>query len=272
MVEAKKIVALDLDGTVVHYNETVDPELATALQLLDRDPLTEVIIATGRSAESTLKIVNLVGISPTWVICCNGAVIMHKDPLASHGYRREHVETFDPKPVLELLHGKIPGARMSVESGDGVFYFTAEIPFFTLPVQRRQVEFAELLTIPATRIVTLGDGDPVTRLLSSAQLAGINHVFYSVGEVACLDIAPTGVSKASALQWVNGKLGVSRANVFAAGDGHNDIDMFRWAGKYGTAVAMGQAAPDVKAVANRVTGEVGESGLLRALTDWHPLL
>jgi len=55
--------------------------------------------------------------------------------------------------------------------------------------------------------------------------------------------------------------------VFAAGDGHNDLQMLEWAGRNGDSVAMGQASDVVKAAARRVTASVGDDGLLLALRE-----
>jgi hydroxymethylpyrimidine pyrophosphatase-like HAD family hydrolase len=96
---------------------------------------------------------------------------------------------------------------------------------------------------------------------------GLTHVSYAVGSTSWLDIAPDGVTKASALEVVAEKAGIDASRVFAAGDGRNDIDMLRWAARRGDSVAMGQAVPEVQAAAGRVTGTIEEVGLLTALRD-----
>jgi hydroxymethylpyrimidine pyrophosphatase-like HAD family hydrolase len=53
--------------------------------------------------------------------------------------------------------------------------------------------------------------------------------------------------------------------VIAVGDGRNDIEMFRWAGAAGRAVAMGQAPPEVVAAAGERTGTIDEAGLVAVL-------
>ena len=62
-----------------------------------------------------------------------------------------------------------------------------------------------------------------------------------------------GVSKASALGEVAAELGVDQADVLAIGDGRNDIEMLRWAGR---GVAMGQAPLEVQEAADDVTETV----------------
>ncbi|MGO3778661.1 MAG: HAD family hydrolase [Canibacter sp.] len=268
----KRLVALDLDGTVLFHNETVDPEVKEAVQRLDRDPGTEVVVATGRSVDAALAIVELLKIRPTWVICANGAIVLKRDPLAGRSYRREFIETFDTTEVLNKIRPHLVDARYAVEDGYGKIWHTDFIPDTALPHNQRHVEFDKLLGIQASRVVVASPGQALEDFLKIVERIGITSVTYAIGHTAWLDLAPDGITKASALERVNGQLRIPRTNVFAAGDGDNDSEMLRWAGKHGAAVVMGQATDQVKKLATWVTGSVEEKGLLTALKRWHPLL
>ena len=74
-----------------------------------------------------------------------------------------------------------------------------------------------------------------------------------------------GVSKASGLAQVAAELGVDAADVLAIGDGRNDIEMLRWAGR---GVAMGQAIEVVREAADAVTGTVYDEGAATELDRW----
>lgn len=91
---------------------------------------------------------------------------------------------------------------------------------------------------------------------------GMHGVNYAVGWTAWLDLAPDGVSKASALEVIRGRLAVDAHATLAVGDGRNDIEMFGWAGR---AVAMGNATEDVKVHADLITSTVAEDGLAEVL-------
>ncbi len=268
----RRLVALDLDGTVLHADQTVDPDLMAALKLLDRDRNTELVIATGRSIDATLEIVELLKVRPTWVISANGAIVLKRDPLGTRGYRREMVETFDSTAVLQQIRPYLMHARYAVEDGQGRIWHTDFIPDTSLPHNQKHVEFEELLGIQASRLVVASPGEPQERFLKTVEKIGLHTVSYAIGHTAWLDVAPPGVSKASALEKVNSILGVDRAHVFAAGDGDNDTEMLDWAGRHGHAVVMGQARDHVKKHATEVTDPIWEGGLLKALKKWHPLL
>ncbi|WP_025105334.1 HAD family hydrolase [Microbacterium paraoxydans] len=278
-VTDRHIVALDLDGTVLRHGFTgagddaagsiIDAPLAEAIRTIDAAGH-EVVVATGRSTDATLPIVEELRIRPTWVIAANGAVTLKRDPLASRAYRREHVEAFDPAEALLKIRPQLATAHFSVELADGGFLYTKPIPAGTLPANQRQVAFEELLGVQAARVIVFSPDHRVEEFLSAIDALGLTHVSYSVGHTAWLDISPHGVTKASALEVVRTKLGVKPTNVFAAGDGRNDIDMLQWAGRLGQSVAMGQAAPEVKASATKVTASVEEGGLLLALQERFP--
>jgi hydroxymethylpyrimidine pyrophosphatase-like HAD family hydrolase len=103
--------------------------------------------------------------------------------------------------------------------------------------------------------------------LELAEKLGLHGTNYFIGWTAWLDIAPEGVSKASALSEVAVELGVAQADVLAIGDGRNDIEMLRWAGR---GVAMGQAPLEVQEAADDVTETVENEGVAVELARWLP--
>lgn len=262
--EQRYLVALDLDGTVLHRDGSIDAEVGDAIRSVS-DAGHEVVIATGRSVDSTLPVVEQLRIRPDWVVCCNGAITLKRDPLADRAYRHEYVETFDPTEVLTRIRAHMITALYGLENANGELLYTEEIPAGTLPSRRRKVHFDELLGVQATRLLVVSPDHALEDFLAVVDTMGLTRVSYAIGYTAWLDIAPEGVSKESALETVRGRLGIDRSRVFAAGDGNNDLEMLRWADRHGDAVAMGQAVDTVKAVAGRVTGSIDEAGLAAAL-------
>jgi hydroxymethylpyrimidine pyrophosphatase-like HAD family hydrolase len=73
--------------------------------------------------------------------------------------------------------------------------------------------------------------------------------------------------KANAAKLLAARLGIDPAHVLAIGDQRNDIEMIRWAG---IGVAMGNAVPALKAVANWITCSNDEDGVAHALAHFIP--
>ena len=258
------LIALDIDGTVLTEDGVLSEDLRAETQRLVAAGH-EVMLATGRSVASTLPVLEKLGIEPEYVVCCNGAITVRRDPLAPMGYRREYVETFDPTNVLTTVRAHLLGGRYAVEDETGFYRYTGEFPSGALGLASEHVMFEDLLHTRATRVVVISPDHGVEEFLGVVERMGLHRVSYTVGWTAWLDIAPDGVNKATAMERVRELLGASRRNLVAVGDGRNDIELLTWAAESGRGVAMGQAPEDVIAVASEVTGTVHEDGLRQVL-------
>ncbi|GLI26962.1 haloacid dehalogenase [Agromyces rhizosphaerae] len=256
-------VALDVDGTVLHEDGTLDLAVVEAVQVA-RDAGHLVTLATGRSWKHTRPILERLGIEPEYVVCANGALVLKRDGEPGGGYRREHIETFDPADVLRRIREYLPQGSFMVEDPTGYRLYTAGMDDWDLE-DAHEVDFDDLLHTPATRVVVISPGHELDEFLAIVEQMGLHQVSYAIGWTAWLDIAPEGVNKATALERVREWLGVPADRVLAVGDGRNDIEMFEWAARAGRAVAMGQAPDEVKAAATEVTGDIDHDGVVQAL-------
>ena len=260
----RRLVALDIDGTVMHEDGTITDAVIEAIGRVVAQG-DEVMLATGRSPSTTLPVVARLGIAPEFVVCCNGAVTLRRDPEAEGGYRPDVVETFDPTDVLQTIRGALANGAYGVESPDGRYLLSGQFPDDAMTKHGDHVPFEQLLGVQATRVVVISPEHGLEEFLQIVDRMGLHKVSYNVGWTAWLDIAPEGVTKATAMERVREWFDIPRSRVFAAGDGRNDIDMLRWASTSGRGVAMGQAPSDVVDAASEVTGGVTDDGLAAAL-------
>ena len=258
------LVALDIDGTVLHEDGTLSKEVIREVRRV-RDDGHEVTLATGRSVSMTLPVLEQLELSPEFVVSSNGAITLRRDDRAPRNYRREHVEHFDPTPVLQSIRERLPNANYAVENESGMYRYTGWFPEGALDIETEQVAFDDLLTTVATRVVVIAPGHDADDFQQAVDDLGLHHVSYAVGWTNWLDIAPAGVNKSTALERVRERLAIPRHRVIAIGDGRNDIEMFQWAGAEGRAIAMGQAPSDVLAHATEVTRPDVEDGVAWAL-------
>jgi hydroxymethylpyrimidine pyrophosphatase-like HAD family hydrolase len=223
-----------------------------------------VVIATGRSLHETVPVLDRLGLLHGWAVCSNGSVTLRLDPALERGFEMVDVVTFDAAPVISLLRTHLPTALYAVETGDGDFLLTAPFPPGELEGLHTRVvrDFDEILAEPVCRVVVRSPDHTSEDFMRLTHAVGLHGVNYAVGWTAWLDLAPEGVSKASALESVRERLGVDRSLTLAVGDGRNDIEMFGWAGR---AVAMGNAVDEVKAAADAVALGVLEDGLADVL-------
>ena len=264
MDDSRWLVALDIDGTVLHEDGTLSSAVIDAVRRA-RDNGHEVMLATGRSASMTIPILERLGIVPEYVVCSNGAITLRRDTSSPSGYRRYHVEHFDPTPVLTRIKERLPEAHYAVEDQTGLYRYTDWFPEGALDALSEQVTFEELLTTVATRVVVIAPGHEIDDFLARVEDMGLHQVSYTVGWTAWLDIAPDGVNKSTALEIVRTQLGFGLDRCMVVGDGRNDIEMLQWAGHEGRAVAMGQAPEEVRVHSTEMVGDFLEDGVAQAL-------
>jgi Cof subfamily protein (haloacid dehalogenase superfamily) len=258
------LIALDIDGTVLCEDGTITHSVQDEIDRVV-DLGHEVTIATGRSVAMTLPIVDRLALTPQYIVCSNGAITLKRDLNAPLGYSRDLVETFDPAEVLTTIRANLQSANYAVEDADGLSRYTGSFPEGALGAGSQKVEFNELLTQRATRVVVISPEHAIEDFLSVVEQMGLHKVSYNVGWTAWLDIAPDGVNKSVALERVRGLMGIPREKVIAIGDGRNDIDMLQWAAVAGRGVAMGQAPDEVKRAASEVTASDLDDGVARVL-------
>jgi Cof subfamily protein (haloacid dehalogenase superfamily) len=260
------LVALDIDGTLLHEDGSVSEAVIEQVRRLDASGHL-VMLATGRSSATTIPVLERLAIAPRFLVCSNGAITLQRDPEAPSGYRRQWVESFDPTEVLRSIHAHLGDARYAVEDEHGHYLYTEPFPDATIGLDSEHVEFDELLNHPVTRVVVISPDHDTEEFLAMVETMGLHRVSYAIGWTAWLDIAADGVNKASAMERVRSELGIPRERVMAVGDGRNDIELLRWASEGGRGVAMGQSPADVIDAAGELAASVHEDGLAQVLAS-----
>lgn len=256
-----RLVALDVDGTLMSYDGVISDDVRAAVTDLV-DAGVHVVLATGRSAHSATEVALDLGLTRGWVVASNGAVTARLDADEPNGWTVVRAVTFDPAPALRAIAMEIPDALYAVEDLGVGFRVSAPFPPGEITGEMTVVPFDELVATPATRVVIRAPQGTPEEFHEIVERVGLHEVTYAVGWTAWLDLTPGGVSKASALEDVRRELGVEPYETLAIGDGHNDVEMLRWAA---CGVAMGHADDAVRAAADEVTGTIEDDGALAVL-------
>ena len=254
-----RLVALDVDGTVVDRDGVLPAAMAEAIALVLAAGV-PVVLATGRAWHSTRELVELLGLPPGPTVCSNGAVIVSYPP-------QEIVQaiTFDPREVIERVEEFAPGTLIAVEEIGRGYRLNEHFPEGDLTGELVVQSAEELSALPVTRVILRDPRRSMDDFIALAQHLGLQGVTYFVGWSAWLDIAPDGVNKATALAKVAAGLGVAAADVLAAGDGRNDIEMLQWAGR---GIALPEAPSEVRDAADAVSPPFEDGGLADELRHW----
>ncbi len=268
-----RLVALDIDGTLLKWVEgdRVDYEkIAPRVHdVIHRalDAGVHVVLASGRSPHSMLGIADLLELrgqpldgageaDRLWIVASNGAVILRYR--VGEEMEVVHEETFDAAPAVEALLAQRPEALVAVEERGVGYRVSGPFPDGELVGEMIQADVEDLVARPVSRVIIRDPQATADDFVELAASLGLHGTDYVVGWTAWLDLTPVGVSKASGVDHVCTALGLTAADVLAVGDGRNDIEMLRWAGR---GVAMGQAVEEVRAAADHVTSEVYDDGV-----------
>ncbi|OYO24988.1 HAD family hydrolase [Enemella dayhoffiae] len=254
-----RLVALDIDGTVVDHAGVLPDSVREAVQRVLAAGV-PVVLSTGRSWHATRPVFDALGLPPGYAVSSNGAVVVHYPPV-------EVIRqvTFDPADVVSKVCRLAPEALIATEVVGQGYRASGAFPVGDLDGEVIIETPEQLGAEPVTRVIVRDPGRSDQDFLDLAEQLGLHGVSYFIGYSAWLDIAPEGVHKATGLAEVCSRLGVDRADVLAMGDGRNDIEMLRWAGR---GVALGDAPPEVQRAADAVTGLFADDGTPAELARW----
>ena len=249
---APGLVALDIDGTLMHADGHVTPEVREAVRRVTAAGV-PVVVSTGRPILGARPVLEILDLHDGLVVASNGAVTFSYWPV-------EVLDsvTFDPRETVKLLLEHVPDALVAVEVIGRGYRVNREFPDGEITGEIWVQDVDELVAEPVTRVIIRDPSQSAEEFIELAERLGLHGTNYAVGYTAWLDLAPGGVSKASALAKVAERLGVPRSEVLAIGDGRNDVEMLRWAGR---GVAMGDAPLEVQEAANDVTEDLHRDGV-----------
>jgi Cof subfamily protein (haloacid dehalogenase superfamily) len=247
-----RLVALDVDGTIVDETNAVSAKVRSAIHAL-RERGIEIVISTGRGIPGVLDTVEKLALPGQTAVASNGAVVFDYYPVDV-----VHQETFDAGKAVRRILEQVPDAIVAVEDIGRGFRANRSFPDGEISGETKLEDVDSLIADPVTRVVIRSTDHTAEEFSAIVGDLGLTGTNYFVGYSAWLDLAPEGVSKASGLQVLCDRRGIDPGEVLAVGDGNNDLEMLAWAGR---GVAMGHAPAALKNVADDVTGSIHDDGL-----------
>lgn len=271
-----RLLAIDIDGTLVNRQEELSPATRGAL-VRARHAGIHVVLATGRRYSRTLHLVEPLGIDVP-LISASGALV--KDPADHRTLYRAQFDREVLRGALDLID------RAGFEPIVCADTYHEGFDFYQARSDVQSPELAEYLRLNpdcgrivpdlirrpppgAFTLFTMGRQQAMLDLETSlhrgmpGQLT--THVLRSPRYIGFMcELMPSGVTKWSAIRRLAGQWGIRDAEICAVGDDVNDIPMIREAG---LGVAMGNALPAVKAAADRIAPSQHEDGLAMVV-EW----
>ena len=254
-MDGVRLVASDLDGTLLRPDETVSERTRAALAAA-RDAGITVVLVSGRQPRSLGPIAERIGVGGI-AICANGALVWDLDtgtmvdssPLAADLAAR----------LVRTLREAIPGVLFAVEL-EGSFGREAgwSDGLVAAPPAVLEADAIELVGGPVIKLLVRHRSLPFAEVAERARAAVGDDAVATWAGLRLVEISAAGVTKAFALERLCRRLGVAAGEVVAVGDMPNDLAMLAWAG---TAVAVANAAKEVLDAADEVTAANTEDGV-----------
>jgi Cof subfamily protein (haloacid dehalogenase superfamily) len=252
-----KIVFLDIDGTILRPDDTIEASTRQAISILQSKGIT-VVLATGRPLHEITELGKELNIQS--FIAYNGAyAIIDGKEVFKENMLRKDVEKY---------------YSVAIQHRHDIVFFTHEKNYFTnleSDLTKGFMKTFHLTKNDRFNPSILDDVLSMTIITNEENASrhykslGDNYHFAPVnvtGFTNCLDVIRDRVNKGIAVKAVLAHFGYGSESAIAFGDGMNDKEMLSTVGE---GFAMGSGHPDLQQYAKHVTTSVMESGVYNGL-------
>jgi len=263
-----RLLAIDLDGTLLTDAKQIAPPTAAALRSLAHNGL-KIVFASARPPRSIRPFYEELALD-TLQINYNGALIWHEPA------RRPFFH--QPMPgqlVLNVIyHARTlyPGLLASLEVLDHWYTDRIDPAFLTETARAFHPDsIAPIHTFcnqPITKLMFLGHLSVIIGLEQTLRFAYPDDIVTTRCDDHLLQIMHHRASKAAALKMIAHHYAIPMSDTLAIGDAPNDIDMLQSAG---LSVAVANAHPSVKEIAQWISPAPNSDGVLAALQHYQLL-
>jgi len=254
-----KLIATDIDGTILKHNFEFNQEVKDCIKKLTQDGI-RVVLVTGRMHSATTYIADELGLT-TPIVSYQGGLIKHKDEIL---YERN----LNPDYAKEIIKwAKKNNVHINVYMNDQLYVEKDDAIIRKYTGERKAgfvVKSFEELNLERINKILAIDFEDENRVTMWKDYLSVKYEelhFVKSMPYFCEVCHPEG-KKSNAVNFLKKHWGLETEEVFTIGDQDNDIELLK-AG--GIKVAMGNATEGLKAVAEYVTDTVGNNGFVKAI-------
>ncbi len=259
-----KLLALDIDGTLLDDNRQLSEENISAIKRAV-DSGVHVTICTGRPIQGVKWLVDRLGIT-TPVITYNGAEIV--DPATNEILFKNQLLPIDATKIATL--GKELGVTLIIWSQGRLYGYPMNdrVEFYkqiALTEPKEVTDVNMLAEEGITKIIWFDEIERINQLKTQLNGTDFESVTYVTSNPRFLEFFNSAVSKRISMERLAEILGVSREETVAIGDGYNDVPMLEGVG---LSIAMGNAPDDIKRICKAVTDDNNHDGVAKAIEQY----
>ncbi len=265
MTKEIKLVAIDLDGTLLNSRHELSDRNRSALESAQQRGIA-VVFATGKTRHAAASLIKTLGINSPGIYM-QGLITYNAD-----GSVRTRIVMERESVSRVITLGEDFGFSALAYSDNRAFAlrideFTTQLTEFGEPQAETITDWRELLdSFAINKVVLYGEENgvaPLRRALE-ARLASAVHVTRANID-GMIEVLPANTSKGQAVKTLLDELGIDPSNALALGDGENDIEMLQ---AVGIGAAMGNATQKLKDIADVIVPSNEEDGVAFALEEF----
>lgn len=265
-----KMMCLDIDGTLLNSNHQITKKVKEAINIVANEINIPVILVSARMPKGIVFLQRELEIEEP-MICYSGALILDKTGAI---LSKECISTSNLQEIYKSINKR--NIHMSLYKDDE--WYIEEMDEWAKQESEitniipTVVNFNELIetwreekTGP-NKILCMANPNEINLLkeeMNSNDNVNVLNIYPS--KTTYLEIMPTNASKTSAINYLEKKFNINKAEIIAMGDNYNDVDMLKYAG---IGIAMGNAPDDVKKNADDVTLTNDEDGVAEAISKY----
>jgi hydroxymethylpyrimidine pyrophosphatase-like HAD family hydrolase len=255
-----RLIATDLDGTIVHADGTVSGRTRAALRAA-LEVGVRVVFVTGRPPRWMHVVAEETGHAGVG-ICANGAYVY--DMASERVLETYEIPASRALDAVRRLRGVLPQAAFGLERSDGFAHEEGYHPRWNPEPLLGVGPIEDFLAEGIAKLLVRADGTPGDDLLgvASPTLKGVVEVTHSNVNDSLLELSALGVNKATTLALLAERWGVAQREVVAFGDMPNDVELLRWAGR---SYAVGDAHPMALAAADEHAPSIHQDGVAQVI-------
>lgn len=269
---AIKLIAIDIDGTLINDQRQITPKTAAALKQATKRGI-KVVLCTGRpmtGVENYLEQLGLAHQDNEYVISFNGALAQStsENVLVSYSISFNDYADWVNYCLKENVHSQIETRDYIYTTNQNISHYTVfESDLVSMPVRYRSME--QMAQMQGQYIIAkammVDSKDKIDQAVTDlpAELAKRFSIVRS--EDFYLEFMHPEASKGKTLKRLSTKLGIKQAEVMALGNAQNDDSMIEFAG---LGVAMGNSVPQTLEIADVVTGDNNHDGVAEAVNKY----
>jgi 5-amino-6-(5-phospho-D-ribitylamino)uracil phosphatase len=262
-----RLVALDLDGTLLSSRKSITPKTHTAIRATLAKGV-KIVLATARPPRSVRAYYEALKLD-TPTINYNGALIW--DEKRRRTVEHVPLDVAVAKKVVAWGRRLYPKLLVSVEILDKWYtdYYEAIPEYMTETAKQFMPDFVgpleSFMRVPITKLMLLGEPARIVELEKGLGAKFGEVVSHTRSDAHMLQLMNPRTSKARALAKIAHLLDVPPEEVLAIGDAPNDVRMLQWAGTAAVPVNGWDAA---KEVADMIVASNDEDGVAEALRKY----